>query len=430
MLPGELVMDFLKEALNVWSSWPLGTKVVIGGAAVGGLAGAPKVLGFTRALWVGWRSQLFWEPRHASQRTADVAALRNIMHSLPNDYFINVFGEKGVGKTTIIETVTAHRYGVFRVPITPQLDRDQIKERVFREFAHVSFLSAYAKDSAARVIFWHRLLFGRPVVILSYADLRSPKNVMDAVAVVEDKYTRLSGAARELAEFGFLPIVDASSNSQDADPSQTGREELVQYGPMSKEVLLALEQYQTLYTRLREVKLSVPSVGEVTLLDAVWNILGGVPIEWDKLVKHIQPDTEAFAAAVKKTVMGVVEKAAERWDIQCREFPYMEPVHNLFADADAARGVDSVALGTVSAYLKALGPGNARPLPDKVLRVVSGPAFSVLEPASPTMGVVLRLRLTGKTARKLTFDHLVARIHMERPSDVVRNELLLNRCYA
>ena len=73
--------------------------------------------GPVRAVFVGVHSKLFGRPTLRSVRTADVAALSARIDALPDKFFIEVFGDKGVGKMTIVETATAHRFGVVHMTV-------------------------------------------------------------------------------------------------------------------------------------------------------------------------------------------------------------------------------------------------------------------------------------------------------------------------
>jgi hypothetical protein len=330
-----------------------------------------------------------------SLRTADVDALKADIAALPDEFFIKVFGEKGVGKTTIVKTATAHRFGVVHMTVDTRQLRGDILDKAFRQVARVPFQFMPASESAKRVAWWHRLIFRcRPIIVLSYSEQRPDPSQAE---VRKEYYSELSGAARELANCGFLPIIDASSNSLES--WKTGREVLLQFGPMTKELLLSLPQFEVLFDKLREAG----------LLDVAWSILGGVPIEWTKLNRHVKLDSDAFATAVKTTIVDIVKESAREWDSQLTSQPYMAPVHALFTDTDTHCGVDALDEADVSAYLKPLG--KFRPIPDKVLRML---ANSNLEPATPIMAVVLRLGLTDEKRKKLTFDGLIAMMSESR----------------
>ncbi len=373
--------------------------VALGGSIV--IQFGPK-LGPLRALILALRSKVSFAPERYSQRTTDVAKLRSIIERLPKDDFIRVYGEKGVGKSTIIDTAVAHRVGVLRLSLDNCLSRQDVRTSVHRALAGLPlFLDPEA--SAKRVIKWHTRLFRcRPVVILGYDE-----------HTFTGEFNDFPAASRSLALDGLIVIVDASTNMQ--PEKLTGREELFLLGPMSKDVLLQLPQFQQLFARLRGLE----------LLDAVWDILGGVPTAWEQLNRHYMlADDADFVSAVKDTVVTVVKRAAKEWRNQLTFSPYMASVHRLFADTDTHRGVDSVADGVVTGYLVPLG--KSRPVPDKVLRLVPG---EILEPATPTMAVILRLGLSGVVASELSFDQLVARINKSRASGQVGRAVRVLLCF-
>jgi hypothetical protein len=378
---------------------------------VGVTLGIPIIGRASRAVFVGVHSKLFGRPTLRSVRTADVAALSARIDALPDKFFIEVFGDKGVGKTAIVETATAHRFGVVHMTVDARQPRGDILDKAFRQVARVPFQFMPASESAKRVAWWHRLIFRcRPIIVLSHKEQRPSSEAERAIIAMHEKFTELSGAARNLADCGFLPIIDASSNS--IESWETGREVLFQFGPMTKELLLSLPQFQVLFDKLREAG----------LLDAAWGILGGVPIEWAQLNHHVRLDSDAFATAVKTTIVDIVKESAQEWDSQLTFQPYMAPVHALFTDTDTHCGVDAVDEAVVSAYLKPLG--KFRPIPDKVLRMLPN---SDLEPATPIMAVVLRLGLTGVKWKKLTFDGLIAMMNESRGNCCLHCEFIV--CY-
>jgi hypothetical protein len=235
---------------------------LLGSVDVVGVTIGPKI-GPVRAVFVGVCSKLFGGPTLYSVRNADVAALKAEINALPDKIFIKVFGEKGVGKTTIVETATAHRFGVARGVVHVTVDARQLRgdilDKAFRQVARVPFQFMPAAESAKRVAWWHRLIFRcRPIIVLSYIEQWADPSQAEAR---RDYYSDLSGAARQLADCGFLPIIDASSNSLES--WKTGREMLLQFGPMTKELLLSLPQFDVLFGKLHDAGLAGCGVGHL-----------------------------------------------------------------------------------------------------------------------------------------------------------------------
>ncbi len=130
LLHQSAAMELVKGGLElVAAALPL-----LGSVGVVGIVGVtlgPRIGRAGRAVYVGVRSKLFGRPTMYSLRTADVAALKADIAALPDKYFIKVLGEKGVGKTTIVETATAHRFGVVHMTVDTRQLRGDILDKAW-----------------------------------------------------------------------------------------------------------------------------------------------------------------------------------------------------------------------------------------------------------------------------------------------------------
>jgi hypothetical protein len=132
--------------------------------SVVGLGLAPRV-GPARAIALALTSRLR-AAATVSQRAADVRALQTSLRCAEADQYIIVFGPKGVGKTCVVETATQRTCGVVSVRVAAGAPSDAIARQALSAIARVQLAAAFVDvlPSARRVIFWHRLLAGRPML--------------------------------------------------------------------------------------------------------------------------------------------------------------------------------------------------------------------------------------------------------------------------
>ena len=191
-----------------------------------------KRVGFRRALVVGI-SSLFRGPPVKSQRTADVANIREVVHRLlaqSPDQFLVVRGPKGIGKTIAIENALAHTCGVCYAgdPIQPGNTKDYIVDKALTGFTTIGANPWIDKDRVARrVIMWHRIFFlGRkPIMVISAQERKKG-----------EPYAQIAEAARDLAKKGLRVIVDTSDGALTNQPL-TLRELYIEMEPMSLETI-------------------------------------------------------------------------------------------------------------------------------------------------------------------------------------------------
>ena len=329
--------------------------------SVVGLGLAPRV-GPARAIALALTSRLR-AAATVSQRAADVRALQTSLRCAEADQYIIVFGPKGVGKTCVVETATQRTCGVVSVRVAAGAPSDAIARQALSAIARVQLAAAFVDvlPSARRVIFWHRLLAGRPTVVLQLSERRPGADFAD-----------VTGAARELADLGLRVIMDASENSLEPGALASCRQVVLELGPMPRKTLEGIAELQPLREALQVAGLT----------DAAWAALGGNPAEYRRLrEKWAERDCEvgALAPVLLDFVQRKVAEAVLLRDAAIVKDGRLEALYGRFT---AAAEVPSSVLRELRLEL---------PSPEKVLRALrAGGGDPLLIPANAAMALVLR----------------------------------------
>ncbi len=170
--------------------------------------------------------------------------------------------------------------------------------------------------AAARVLWWHALLFRMPPTIVLQAGERLPG----------EGYAAISGSCRALVECGFGVIVDASHNSLSDSATATKREQVLLVEPMARELLENFEGLGDLIGALREAK-----------LDGVeWAVVGGNPADCFGLnTAWARSGRGDVAAVTAKFVSEQLRSAIEARDTLVVADERLSPLYALFVTADA-----------------------------------------------------------------------------------------------
>jgi hypothetical protein len=279
-----------------------------------------------------------------------------------------VTGDKGVGKTCLLNTVTSKTAGVIKVKAQPQHSEDIIIKNTLQRLTRIPFDFVPPFDSAIRVIFWHRLFtLGRsPIVVINAAERK-----------VGQDYAGLTGAVRTLVDdFKLRVIVDGSPNSLDETLLRTTRQSVFDIKPMTKEMVWQIGQLQHLFKYVKDAGLE----------DTVFAVLGGIPSRYEELWRNSKIELQAGRDA--KEVIGThlcaaISAAIKLVEDSCgNDGPAIEKLMNLFQET--------------SIFTKSTLVTNhlQRPTPDKVFREVKLGRVFVLIPASNAIGIVLRHNIT------------------------------------
>ena len=229
-------------------------------------AGLVPRLGPGRAIWIALYSRFAFKPKPVSLRADEIRLLKTRIawENSGQEYFV-VTGEKGVGKTCLVKTVTSKTPGVISVKVQATHSEDTIIRNTLQILTRIHFDFIPPFHSAHRVILWYRLLTlgSSPIVVLNTTE-----------RLVGEKFAGLTGAVRTLVDdYRLRVIVDASPNSLDESFLRTGRERVFDIKPMTKEMVWQIDQLQDLFKYSKEAGLD----------DILFAVLGGIPCKYEEL---------------------------------------------------------------------------------------------------------------------------------------------------
>jgi hypothetical protein len=324
-------------------------------AAAVGLGLVPRA-GPGRALALALRSRFARAPSPQSARAADVRELRETLASISARHYVVVQGPKGVGKTCVVSTALQHTCGVVVSEVAPGAKKDAIVTAALAAVAGITFAHLDPRPSALRVLKWYTLLLPPPIIVLRVSERSAGTG-----------FAETAGAVRSLVDSGFRAVIDSSPNSLEPATLTTLRQDVLEVGPMPRELLFSLPEHAALFAALRSAGLE----------DVAWAVLGGVPALYEALHGRLRRAAPGRAAAVAADfARGLILDAIDRLRA-ANLHPSMEPVLALLRSADEAP----------AAMLK----GVVLPSPNKVLREVRrGVDATVFVPADAAMAMVLR----------------------------------------
>jgi hypothetical protein len=344
--------------------------ITAGGTIVSAVGLIPRI-GPGRAVWIALRSRFAFKPNPESLRYDEIKLLRSMIADKDfGQSYLVVTGDKGVGKTCLLNTVTSKTAGVIKVIAQPQHNEDTIIKNTLQRLTRIPFDFVPPFDSAKRVIFWYRLFtLGRsPVVVINAAERK-----------VGQDYAGLTGAVRTLVDnYRLRVVVDGSPNSLDETLLRTTRQSIFDIKPMTKEMIWQLEQLQDFFKYVKDSGLE----------ETVFAVLGGVPSRYEELWRNSKINLKAgrdtrevigthLCAAISAAINLVLKSKSESRD--------MKEIIKLFDVEKMSVLCDTL----VDKNLK-------RPTPDKVFREVERDGVSVLIPASNAIGIVLQHGLSKK----------------------------------
>jgi hypothetical protein len=208
-------------------------------------AGLIPRIGPGRAVWIALRSRFAFKPNPESLRFAEIKLLRSMIakKDIGQSYLV-VTGEKGVGKTCLLNTVTSKTAGVIKLEAQPGHSEDTIIKNALQRLTRIQFDFIPPFDSAKRVILYYRLFtLGRSPIIVINATERK----------VGQDYAGLTGAVRTLVDkYKLRVIIDGSPNSLDETLLRTNRQRVFDIKPMDKEMVWKIVQLKDLFRYARE----------------------------------------------------------------------------------------------------------------------------------------------------------------------------------
>jgi hypothetical protein len=348
----------MEEALQALANI---ASVIIPSTAVAALAGVVPRVGPGRALALAARS---WVRRAdiASRRDDATHTLRCMLQNLGKNQYIVVTGQKGVGKSVVVNTATQRTCGVVDVPIAPGTLLDVIVMRALSSIANSRVGFVDPLPSALRVLWWYGWFLPRPIVVLRVGER------MDGEA-----YAQIPGAARVLAGYGLRVLIDGSTNSLPSELSTTLRQDVLELEPMPRNIVLSIPEYESLFHVLRQEGLE----------DVVWQVLGGVPAHFDQIVTQLKlNEPAAYRRVIVKYLRYEISKAIDRRDTLLAAHPAMKSILDLFQTQNE---IPEELLNE---------KGISSPSPNKVLRVVMHSHVVKLVPADAAVALVLRFCLS------------------------------------
>ena len=326
-------------------------------------------IGPGRAFWIALRSRFAYKPNPESLRGEEIGILRSriAQKEFGQEYFV-ITGEKGVGKTCFIKTVTRNTPGVITVEALPSDDGHAIIGTVLRELTGLRFDFFRPFHSAKRVVFWHRVFtFGRsPIVVINVTERH-----------VGEKFAGLTSAVRILVDkYKLRVIVDGSPNSIDGSLFVTGRESVFEIKPMAKEMVWQIYQLQDLFKYSKEAGLD----------DVLFAVLGGIPSKYEKLWRNAR--TALKNGENPRQVIGFhlcaeIHSAIKQVADSKKRTPDMKEISKFFENERKWIVADAMTEMNLQ-----------RPSPDKIFREVTRDGMSVLIPASNAIGIVLKHSLS------------------------------------
>jgi len=337
--------------------------ITAGGAVISASGLIPRI-GPGRAVWIALRSRFAFKPVPESLRSVEIKLLKSRIAD--NDFgqgYLVITGEKGVGKTCLLNTVTSKTAGVIKVEAQPGHTQDTIIKNTLMELTRIKLDFIPPFDSARRVIFWFRIFtLGRyPIIVINATERK-----------VGQEYASLTGAVRTLVDkYRLRVVVDGSPNSLDESLLRTTRQRVFDIKPMTKEMIWEIEQLQNLFKYVKEAGLD----------DVVFAVLGGIPSRYEELWDNARIDLQEGQEARK--VIGVhlcaEISAAMKIVNDSKTIKDMKAILELFDKEMKWMRSDILA----DKELK-------RPTPDKVFREVKQDGVFVLVPASNSIGIVLQ----------------------------------------
>jgi hypothetical protein len=259
------------------------------------------------------------------------------------------------GKTCIVNTAMESEWGVVRVGSS----EEKIVTNALMALTRSNLAFVNPGPAAARVLWWHDLLFRMPPTIVLQAGERLPG----------EGYAAISGSCRALVEFGFRVIVDASHYSLSDSATATKRELVLVVEPMAREMLENLEGLGGVIGALRKAKLD----------GVMWGVVGGNPADYFGLKTLWDKSGRGDVAAVTVAfVSEQLDKAIKARNAALQDDRRFAELYARYMSADFVLSSEAYNMDA------------KRPSPDKVLREAIRDNEAVLIPASEAMAVVLR----------------------------------------
>ena len=341
------------------------------GGAIISAAGLIPRIGPGRAVMLYLRSRFASRPKPESVRVEEIGLLKKEIRlkDFGQSYLV-VTGEKGVGKTCLLDTVLSKTPGVITMEAQPNHSEDTVIKNALQRLTRIPFDFVPCYESARRVIFWYRFFtIGRsPIIVINAAERK-----------VGQEYAGLTGAVRTLVDkYKLRVIIDSSPNSLDESLLRTKRQRIVEIQPMTKNMVWQMNEPQDLFKYVKEAGLN----------DVMFAVLGGVPAGyyglWGNVRFKLQNGDnprkvigDRLCAEISAAIDSINDSKSATYD--------MEEIIKLFDKGTMCIPTQLL----VDKRLK-------RPTPDKVFRKVEKDGLFVLVPTSNAINIVLQNNLNRK----------------------------------
>ena len=328
-------------------------------AAVMGVV--PKA-GPGRALMLAARSLVRRADVVSRKEDASSLKLRSMLRHLGEQQYIVVTGQKGVGKSLLVNSVTQRTCGVVSVTVAPGTSERDIIEDALSAVANLSPRVSFNDPLASvrRVLWWYGWFLPRPIVVLRAGERKEG-----------EAFAGFPCAVRVLAEYGLRIVVDGSTYSLPNELFATKRQSVLELEPMPRNTLRSIPEYADLFSTLRKENLE----------DVAWLVLGGVPAQYEGL-RHLLIASNVPAdhrrAVIVKYLRDEISNAIDRRDTMFAAHPAMEAIVELFKVQNEVPESELFEKGIV------------QPSPNKVLHHVLRDSVSKLVPTDAAMALVLR----------------------------------------
>lgn len=226
--------------------------------------------GIRRAVYLYYRTRWFGMIDNPfSIRKKEIEEIKSRLSDNTNNRYLIVTGDKGIGKTTLINTATYNWPGKVKFTVYPDQTYQQILDSAFNSLTGNCDQGRYwVKGGALRVIKWYKRLFGSSPLLIIRTYSKTPF----------ENYAPITIAVRKLTEvYGLKVIVDSSLDSINPDLLKNEQQQIMEIIPMSKDQIWSLPQLSDFFECVKELKLD----------EIIWLVFGGNPILykniWEKL---------------------------------------------------------------------------------------------------------------------------------------------------
>lgn len=228
-------------------------------------------VGPLRALSLALKSKYFGpKVEFKSVREENITKIQSALRFKTANSYIVVVGDKGVGKSCMIETALQGMKGVVSIGISADMKEAKITALCQNEITGGSGCKIVDQTSNVnRVLFWYKLFFRgqMPVVVMKISEVYNGELPLTMI-----------GAVHGLCKQGVNVVVASTPHSLPPELLETTRELVIKVEALSREEILLLPQLADLFNHLKKAHLS----------DVVLDLLGGTPSLYVNLSHYLE----------------------------------------------------------------------------------------------------------------------------------------------